>query len=106
MIDDNHLLFAHEGVLPAGSTKVLATTANYDHCNMTVTGDGPLAERFGALLLSMDYGDPEVRRLLELEGLHTWVAGRIDGYQLLERAVDGAGFYDAAGRITAADYRP
>ena len=28
------------------------------------------------------------------------------GYEQLERAVDEAGFYDAAGAVTAADYRP
>ncbi|HUJ67031.1 MAG TPA: PhnD/SsuA/transferrin family substrate-binding protein, partial [Acidimicrobiales bacterium] len=35
MIDANHLLFAKEGILPAGSTRIVAQTPPYDHCNMT-----------------------------------------------------------------------
>ena len=40
------------------------------------------------LLLEMSYADPEVRRLLDLEGLKQWVPGRTEGYALLARAVD------------------
>jgi len=41
----------------------------------------------------MSYDDPTVRRLLDLEGLKKWLPGRVEGYALLERAVDrfGAG---------------
>ena len=112
MIDSNHLLFAREGLLPAGSTRVLARTLPYDHCNMTVAGElagggiSGAATRFGELLLAMDYGDAEVRPLLDLEGLRAWLPGRVSGYEALERAVDRAGFYDAKGGVTAGDYRP
>ena len=41
MIDANHLLFGREGTLPAGSTRVLAQTAPFDHCNMTVAPGAP-----------------------------------------------------------------
>jgi hypothetical protein len=54
----------------------------------------------------MDYGDPEVRPLLDLEGLKQWREGRLSGYRLLEAAVDESGFYNGKGAITAADYRP
>jgi ABC-type phosphate/phosphonate transport system substrate-binding protein len=108
MIDGNHLLFSHEGTLPAGSTRIIAQTPPFDHCNMTIsaTAPGELVERFGSLLLAMDYGDPDVRPLLDLEGLKQWRPGRTSGYGPLERAVDQLGFYDADGRITAAGYRP
>jgi phosphonate transport system substrate-binding protein len=108
VIDGNTLLFAHEGTLPAGSTRVLTQTHAFDHCNMTVTDAGPTdaLERFGALLRSMSYSDARVRPLLDLEGLKAWQHGRITGYDALERAVDETGFYDDAGRVTAADYRP
>lgn len=108
LIDANHLLFARENVLPPGGTRVLAQTAPYDHCNMTVAGSAPaaLVDRFAGLLLSMSFADPEVRPLLELEGLKAWVEGRDTGYDALEAAVDEAGFYDASGRITADDYTP
>jgi ABC-type phosphate/phosphonate transport system substrate-binding protein len=107
MIDSNHLLFSQEGILPAGSTRVLSRTAAFDHCNMTVAdGAGVLARRFGQLLLSMSPADPAVRRLFDLEGLTRWRRGRASGYTQLEAAVEEAGFYDAAGVITAEDYRP
>lgn len=108
MIDGNHLLFAREGTLPTGSTRIVAQTASYDHCNMTVMADGPadVIDRFRELLLAMDYSDAVVRPLLDLEGLKQWVPGRADGYQPLEAAVDHFGFYNATGGITAVDYRP
>ena len=109
MIDANHLVFAQEGTLPPGASRVIASTGAYDHCNMTVVPElAPVGtvDRFGTLLLSMSYGDPEVRPLLDLEGLHEWHEGRLEGYQLLEDAVDRFGFYDDQGTVTADAYRP
>jgi len=114
MIDGNHLLFAREGLLPPGTTRVVAQTDPYDHCNMTVVdgkkgpdpGRAELVDRFCRLLLAMDYGDASVRHLLDLEGLKQWLPGRLEGYAQLEAAVDDAGFYDVAGRVTATGYRP
>ncbi|MEU8181090.1 PhnD/SsuA/transferrin family substrate-binding protein [Micromonospora sp. NPDC049044] len=103
VLDANHLLFTKEGVLPPGSTRLLTTTDLFDHCNMTVTGD---AERFATLLRAMSYDDPAVRPLLDMEGLTSWEDGRTSGYALLESAVTESGFYDAEGRVTAAEYRP
>lgn len=108
IIDVNHLQFSREGTLPSGRTRVLAQTPAYDHCNMTVVDTAPqdLVGRFGELLLSMSYADPEVRPLLDLEGLTMWQEGRSTGYSLLDAAVDEEGFYDADGRVTAGEYRP
>jgi ABC-type phosphate/phosphonate transport system substrate-binding protein len=107
MIDGNHLLFITEGTLPTGATRVLAQTGTYDHCNLTVSSSAPrgLVERFHRLLMEMSYDDPEVRPLLDLEGLKTWREGRVEGYEALERAVDEMRFYDGDGNITIADYR-
>jgi hypothetical protein len=68
-------------------------------------GGGDIA-RFGELLRGMDYADAALRPLLDLEGLKEWQPPRLTGYDQLERAVDEAGFYDAAGAVTAAGYRP
>ena len=107
MIKGNYEAWMADGTLPTGATRVLAETPAYDHCNFTA---GPkaspvLVDRFHALLMAMSYGDPEVRPLMELEGLKAWRDGRIDGYQPLEAAVDAAGFYDQSGAITEADYQ-
>jgi len=112
MIDSNLLLFGREGILPAGSVRVLAQTPAYDHCTMTAgpsvagAGDDSDISRFGALLRGMDYADASLRPLLDLEGLKEWRPPRLSGYEQLERAVDEAGFYGQNGEVTAADYRP
>jgi ABC-type phosphate/phosphonate transport system substrate-binding protein len=88
MIDANHLAFSRDGTLPRGATRVLATTAPYDHCNFTVL-DGAsdmLLARFRDLLLGMRYDDPSARPLMDLEGLKAWRPGRTSGYAQLERA--------------------
>lgn len=64
----------------------------------------PLVERFSALLMAMSYDDPQLRPLMDLEGVTAWCASRVAGYRFLEVAVDAACFYDRASRITERDY--
>ena len=107
MIDGNHLGFGLDGTLPAGATRIIARTAPYDHCNFT-TSPGvaqPVVDQFVELLLSMQWDDPQVRPLLELEGLKKWKPGRTEFYPDLAAAVDEEGFYGADGSILRADYR-
>lgn len=86
IIDGNRLAFAREGL---GGTRVIHVTPAYDHCNMTVFDGVPASiDRFRELLLGMSYDDPEVRPLLDMEGLKQWVPGRTEGYALLERACE------------------
>ncbi|MET7376314.1 phosphate/phosphite/phosphonate ABC transporter substrate-binding protein [Micromonospora arida] len=107
MIDANHLAFVQEGTLPPEGTRIVAQTARYDHCNMTVRAPESDGVRlFGTLLLGMSYADPQVRPLLDLEGLTAWREGRTTGYDALADAVDASGFYSPDGRVTATDYRP
>ena len=107
MIDGNHLAFAREGLLGAGATRILARTDPYDHCNFTASpgADGAQLARFTALLLAMRWDDPQVRPLLELEGLTAWLPGRTSGYAALARAADDERFYDAQGGLLDPDYR-
>jgi len=107
MIEGNYIAFSSEGILPAGATRIVARMGAYDHCNFTEGPGAPaeLVARFVELLLGMDWDNPEVRPLLELEGLKSWRCGRTSGYSSLERAVDDEKFYDAKGNILASDYR-
>lgn len=97
LIDGNHLLFTQEGTLPSGATRSIAQTPSYDHCNFTVLDGAPAAAvaRFRELLLDMSYADPQVRRLLDLEGLKRWLPGRTEGYALLAEAVGKSGYLQA-----------
>lgn len=85
----------------------MAETLTYDHCNFTVGPDvdETLVQRFHSLLMGMSYDDPEVRPLMELEGLEEWRDGRTEGYHLLYAAVDGEQFNDENGAIVVSDYR-
>ena len=96
MIDGNHLAFTGEGTLPSGATRILAQTDTYDHCNFTVLdhADQALIDRFRSLLLDMSYEDPDVRPLLDLEGLKQWKPGRTSEYALLDSAVDRFAYLD------------
>lgn len=104
MIDSNHLLFIQEGTLPSGATHVIAQTPPYDHCNFTVLDNAPPEPiaRFRELLLAMSYADPQVRRLLDLEGLKRWLPGRTEGYTQLSKAVEKFHFIDAFVSATVA----
>jgi phosphonate transport system substrate-binding protein len=95
VLDSNHTLFINEGTLDPGTTRVLATTAPYDHCNFTVLDHLPetWTSHFVEVLLGMSFQDPEVRILMELEGLKRWLPARTTGYQQLEKAVKRFEFY-------------
>jgi ABC-type phosphate/phosphonate transport system substrate-binding protein len=97
ILDASLLAFGAEGTLPPGTTRVLHETPPYDHCNFT-TLDGPagaLVDRFIGLLMAMSYDDPQVRHLMDQEGLKAWRPGRIAGYAQLERAVTRLGTIDS-----------
>jgi ABC-type phosphate/phosphonate transport system substrate-binding protein len=97
MIDANHLAFSRDGTLRAGATRILAQTAPYDHCVFAVLDGAPAGAvtRFRDLLLSMSYADPEVRPLLDLEGLKQWRPGRTENFALLRRATERFGTIEA-----------
>jgi len=42
-------------------------------------------------LLGMSYSDPDVRPLLDMEGLKEWQGGRTSGYGALAEAVESFG---------------
>ncbi len=95
ILDSNYSVFVNEGTLDPGALRVLATTPPYDHCNFTARDDlpGDRKEKFMEILLGMSFQDPEVRTLMELEGLTRWLPARTNGYQQLEKAVERFKFY-------------
>lgn len=96
MLDVNLVGFGRDGTLKAGATRVLTTTAPFDHCCFTVFDGAPpdLVARFRELLLAMRYDDPRVRGLMDLEGLKQWRPGRTSGFAPLGAAVDRSGYLD------------
>jgi phosphonate transport system substrate-binding protein len=103
ILDANLVGFARDGTLKQGATRVVTTTARFDHCCFTVLESGPSGpiQRFTDLLFAMKYEDPEVRGLMDLEGLKAWKAGRTSGFATLGAAVDRFHYLDAwLGRIS------
>lgn len=101
--DSSHLLFARDGSLPIGATRVLSRTAPYDHCVLTALDDvePEVLDAVSEVLLAMSFGDPEARRLLELEGLTEWRRGRDTAFDALEAAVHRFGVYHPDGNLGA-----
>src|SRR5262249_27495801 len=83
MLDANLVAFGRDGTLPPGSVRTIYQTPAYDHCNFTVVTESDAIAQFVAILLHMDYADPQIRPLMDLEGLKAWKLGRTEGYALL-----------------------
>jgi phosphonate transport system substrate-binding protein len=98
VLDANYSIFINEGTLDPGTTRVLATTPPFDHCNFTTRADLPehRVKPFLDELLHMAFHDPEVRVFMEMEGLKKWLPARTSGYAQLERAVESFSFYGAS----------
>ena len=98
VLDSNYMLFVNEGTLDPETTRVLASTRPFDHCNFTAAPELPEAvrNRFVQELLSMSILDPDVRTCMEMEGVREWLPGRTTEYGQLEEAVDRFGFYKLA----------
>jgi len=95
VLDGNYTVFINEGTLDPGTTRVLASTPPFDHCNFTVRAELPIEryQPFVDTLLGMSFQNPEVRTLMELEGLKQWLPARTTGYAQLHRAVERFRFY-------------
>jgi phosphonate transport system substrate-binding protein len=104
--EGNHKAFMADGTLRPGSTREVGRTEAFDHCNFVSSPHAyhPLLDQFTELVLDMHWEDPQVRPLMELEGLREWMPGRLEQYAILERAVDEQGFYDTNGKIVRAEY--
>ncbi len=90
MIEGNYYLFQAEGTLPQGATRVLTQTSRFDHCNFTVISSAPhwSVARFRDLLFAMSYDDPQLKSLMDMEGLKSWKEDRTEGYEPLTAAVN------------------
>jgi phosphonate transport system substrate-binding protein len=98
VLDANYGMFINEGTLDPGTTRVLATTPSFDHCNFTVRASLP-ADRwmpFVDVLRGMSFQDPEVRAFMEMEGLKKWLPARTTEYAQLKEAVARFNFYGGA----------
>jgi phosphonate transport system substrate-binding protein len=104
VLDVNYTVFINEGTLDPGTTRVLAATPPFDHCNFTALADLPQerTKPFLDALFAMSFKNPRVRVFMELEGLKQWVPARTTGYAQLQRAVRRFNFYGSVGSVAGA----
>ena len=78
-----------KGEVTPGAFEVFWRSPRYCHCNFTALAnlDKGRANAWIEHLLRMSWDDPAHRRILELEGLRTWVRPELEGYQVLFDAV-------------------
>jgi phosphonate transport system substrate-binding protein len=102
VLDSNYLVFINEGTLDPESTRVLASTPPFDHCNFTAAPDLPeqVRNRFVKELLGMSITNPDVCTPMEMEGVREWLPGRTSEYAQLEQAVDRFRFHNLAANAT------
>ena len=71
------------GDVPPERLSPFWTSPPYNHCNFTVLPslDERRADAWTRHLMAMDWANTDHRRILELEGLHEWVAPDLEGYR-------------------------
>jgi phosphonate transport system substrate-binding protein len=96
VLDLNWELWTTDGTADPNRLKVLATTDRFDHCVFTVREefDPEVEKRWLAVLFSMDYGNPDHRNMMDLEGLKEWLPGRTCGFGPLAEAVERLRYFE------------
>jgi ABC-type phosphate/phosphonate transport system substrate-binding protein len=79
---------------PTSRLEIAWSSPTYYHCNFTAlpTIDPGAAGRWLEELLAMDYNDPALRHVMDLEGVKQWLPGDKDGYVDLTRAMLEQGY--------------
>jgi len=78
--------------IDATKVRVLWTTPDYYDYNWTVRGDlGPqLIEKIRAAFLSLDYGKPEHKNILDLQRTRKFIPTKAENYRAIEEAAKSA----------------
>jgi ABC-type phosphate/phosphonate transport system substrate-binding protein len=83
------------GLAPEGVLTEIWTSPPYNHCMFTARADlePELEQQFVQALAAMNYDNPVHRRVLDAEGLRSWVPPQLDGYDSLRAACEQQGFF-------------
>jgi phosphonate transport system substrate-binding protein len=91
-------------LVPEGALTEIWTSPPYNHCMFTARPDlnPALEQQFAEALFRMSYDNPSHRVVLDAEGLRSWVAPRLDGYNALREASVRQGFFNRSLTKSAA----
>jgi ABC-type phosphate/phosphonate transport system substrate-binding protein len=88
--------FRSSGFAPAAELEVSWRSPVYYHCNFTAlpSFEPARAGRWSAALLAMSYDDPDLRSVMDLEGVKRWLPGDKSGYADLREAMREQGYLE------------
>lgn len=94
--ENSWIRMLEQGLVGTNEIQAIWTSPGYSHCNFTVLPDfdDQLGKKFAELLFAMDPTQPEIKEMMEMEGLNEWVRaeGRgLDGYKILQEAMSDQG---------------
>ncbi|MBB6446674.1 phosphate/phosphite/phosphonate ABC transporter substrate-binding protein [Bacillus benzoevorans] len=77
------------GLIRKKNLKSIWTSPGYSNCNFTCLPNfnSQLAEQFTQILLNMDPQQPDIKQMMDLEGLNEWVLSGNEGYHDLAKAM-------------------
>ncbi len=83
-----------EGFAAAAELEISWRSPTYYHCNFTAlpSFDEDRAARWSQALLAMNYDDPALRSVMDLEGVKQWLPGDKSGYADLTDAMREQGY--------------
>jgi ABC-type phosphate/phosphonate transport system substrate-binding protein len=86
--------FRSSGFAPASDLEVAWRSPTYYHCNFTAlpSFDATRARGWSEALLAMSYDEPELRAVMDLEGVKRWLPGDKAGYSELTDAMREQGY--------------
>ncbi|WP_102348865.1 phosphate/phosphite/phosphonate ABC transporter substrate-binding protein [Bacillus sp. Marseille-P3661] len=94
--ENSWIRMLEQGLVGNSEIQCIWTSPGYSHCNFTVLPDfdDNLAQQFTALLFAMDPNQPDIKEMMEMEGLNEWVRAEgkgLDGYKVLQAAMNDQG---------------
>ena len=84
---------SEDGSLPQDTLRTFWTSPGYSHCCFTAQGDMNAGQyrKIEQALLSVDYGDPLGKTILDAEACKAFVPGIDTGWEALEKAAEEQG---------------
>ncbi|MDR0511727.1 MAG: phosphate/phosphite/phosphonate ABC transporter substrate-binding protein [Treponema sp.] len=95
VLDLNWEAWQKDGTIDKNQVLCIGTTAPFDHCIFVARPDFDQGRFDGWLeiLNRMDYGNPEHKKMMDMEGLKKWVPGRLSGFAEIQEANSYLNFF-------------
>lgn len=94
-LDLNWDAWQKDGTVDKNQLEVLDATDHFDHCifSARIGFSQELFAEWSKILLTMDYGKGEEKKIMDMEGLKKWVEGRTEGFEQIQHADEYLNFF-------------